>query len=57
VLKLVADMGAASLEYQRKNLRDLDCDRIQCDEIWSFIHAKAKNVPAEFRGRFGYGDV
>ena len=57
VLKLVADAGTACLEYQREHLRNLPCKRIQCDEIWSFVYSKAKNVPAEFQGQFGYGDV
>jgi len=30
---------------------------LQLDEIWCFCYAKAKNVPAEKRGEFGYGDV
>lgn len=30
---------------------------MQCDEIWSFWYAKAKNVPAEHRGEWGYGDI
>jgi hypothetical protein len=33
------------------------CKRIQCDEIWQFCYAKAKNVPADKQGQFGYGDV
>ncbi len=57
VLKLVADAGGACLEYQREHLRGLTSKRIQCDEIWSFVYAKAKNVPAEYQGQFGYGDV
>src|SRR6266852_1515699 len=57
VLKLVADAGKACLEYQRAQFRNLTCQRIQCDEIWIFVYAKAKNVPAEFQGQFGYGDV
>jgi hypothetical protein len=57
VLKLLADMGQASLEYQDKAMRNLSCKRIQCDEIWQFCYAKEKNVPAELRGKFGYGDV
>jgi IS1 family transposase len=57
VLKLVADAGKACLDYQREHLRNLPCKRIQCDEIWSFVYAKAKNVPKELRGQFGYGDV
>jgi hypothetical protein len=57
VLKLVGDAGVACLVYQREQLRNLPCKRIQCDEIWSFVYAKAKNVPAEFQGQFSYGDV
>ncbi len=57
VLKLLVDLGRACDEYQRKTLVDLRCKRIQCDEIWSFCYAKAKNVPQEKRGQFGYGDV
>ncbi len=57
VLKLLADVGAACAEYQDSALRNLSCKRLQCDEIWSFVNAKAKNVPAEKRGVFGYGDV
>lgn len=57
VLKLVADAGEACLEYQSENFRNLSCKRIQCDEIWSFVYAKAKNVPAEYQGQFGKGDV
>src|SRR5271168_650628 len=56
-LKLLADVGQASLEYQNKAMQNLSCKRIQCDEIWQFCYAKEKNVPAEKRGQFGYGDV
>lgn len=57
VVKLLADLGKACAEYQDKAMRDLTCDRLQCDEIWSFCYAKEKNVPKELKGKFGYGDV
>jgi len=57
VIKLLAKIGQACAEYQDKSLRNLPCKRIQCDEIWSFCYAKEKNVPADLRGKFGYGDV
>lgn len=57
VIKLLARIGQACAEYQNKTLRNLPCKRIQCDEIWSFCYAKEKNVPADLRGKFGYGDV
>lgn len=57
VLKLLADLGAACSEYQRRTLVDLHCKRIQCDEIWSFCYAKEKNVPEHMKGKLGIGDV
>jgi IS1 family transposase len=57
VTKLLVDLGAACAEYQDEALRGLECRRIECDEIWSFCYAKKKNVPDEFQGMFGYGDV
>jgi IS1 family transposase len=57
VVKLLADLGAACEEYQDRALRDLNTKRVECDEIWSFCYSKAKNVPEEHRGTFGYGDI
>ena len=42
--KLLCDAGSAALDYQDKVLRNLRCERVQCDEIWSFVYAKKKNV-------------
>lgn len=53
VLKLLADVGKACDVYQREHLRNLSCKRIECDEIWSFIGAKAKNVPPEKQDQWG----
>lgn len=57
VTKLLIDVGVACAEYQDKTLRKLNCKRVQCDEIWSFVGMKQKNVPDELEGVFGYGDV
>jgi len=57
VTKLLVDVGSASADYQDRTLRNLRCKRIQCDEIWAFVYAKQKNVPADKQGQFGYGDV
>lgn len=56
ILKLLAEVGTAVLDYQRKTLINLPCKRIQCDEIWSFIGTKEKNVPRDEKGR-GRGDA
>lgn len=55
--KLLRDAGEACLEYQDKAMRDLKCKRVQCDEIWSFVYAKAKNVEAAVSAPDDAGDV
>ncbi len=57
VMKLWREIGEACIAYQDENLRDLTCNRLQVDEIWSFVYAKAKNVPQSRAGEFGVGDV
>lgn len=57
VSKLLVDLGKACSDYQDNALHDLPCKRLQVDEIWSFVYAKAKNVPEDHQGEFGYGDV
>jgi IS1 family transposase len=57
ILKLIKDVGIAAADYQDRTLVNLKCKRIQVDEIWQFCYAKEKNVPAEKKGQFGYGDV
>ena len=49
VMKLLVDAGEACWEYHDRTVRGLNARNIQCDEIWSFCYAKARNV-AEARG-------
>ncbi len=57
VVKLLVALGKACFEYQDKALKNLTCNKIQCDEIWAFCYAKEKNVPEDKKCQFGYGDV
>ena len=57
ILKLLKDLGCACAEYQDRTLRGLKCRRLQCDEIWSFVLMKQKNIPAARVGEWGIGDV
>ncbi len=57
VTSLLVDLGAVCSEYQDLVMRNLPCKRLQADEIWSFCYSKAKNVPIEKQGQFGFGDV
>src|SRR5712691_6748150 len=54
VLSLLVDLGELCRVYQSHVLRNLPAKRVQCDEIWSFVGAKHRNVR---RGAQGDGDV
>jgi IS1 family transposase len=56
VLKLIEDMGCACAAYHHRTVRKLKVRRLQCDEIWAFVGAKAKNVSLEQKAA-GWGDV
>jgi IS1 family transposase len=56
ILKLLADLGSICAQYHNALVRSVNAKRVQCDEIWNFCYAKAKNVPVEKKGS-GAGDV
>ncbi len=56
ILRLLEDVGDACAAYHDESVRELTCVRVQCDEIWSFCHAKEKNIP-QSKKRNGIGDV
>ncbi len=41
---LVVELGTACTRFMSEAMVNLPCKRIQCDEIWPFVHAKEKNV-------------
>jgi IS1 family transposase len=57
VSKLLAEAGAACEEFHDKTVRNVASKRIQCDEIWSFVYAKAKNVATAKAAPAEAGDV
>jgi len=57
VLSLIRDVGTACARFHDAQVRFLATERVQCDEVWSFCYAKAKNVPEKLRGQEGYGSV
>ncbi len=56
IAKLLADAGEAFSDYQDRTMRNLTCKRLQVDEIWAFIYAKAKNVGTAKAPPEGAGD-
>ena len=57
VSKLLVEAGEACLILHDDTVRNVKASRIQCDEIWSFCHAKAKNVASAKAAPKGAGDV
>jgi IS1 family transposase len=57
ILRLLAEVGKACADYQDATLRNIPAQRIQVDEIWSFVGAKQKNVTPEMTAKRICGDV
>jgi hypothetical protein len=53
----MVDAGRAAAWYQDRVFRNLNCKRIQVDEIWAFVYAKQKNVPHAKAAPANAGDV
>ena len=56
VAKLLEEAGRACEAFHDKEVRNVQAKRVQCDEIWSFVHAKAKNVATAKAAPEGAGD-
>ena len=56
VAKLLEEAGKACEAFHDKEVRNVRSERIQCDEIWSFVHAKQKNVASARAAPEGAGD-
>lgn len=56
VAKLLAEAGEACEAFHDGKVRGVKSKRIQCDEIWSFVYAKAKNVAGAKAAPEGAGD-
>ena len=57
VTKMLVEAGEACAAYHDETVRNVTASKVQCDEIWSFCYAKAKNVPAAKAAPQGAGDV
>src|SRR5258708_7685496 len=53
VLKLLADLGRVCAAYHDEHVRNVPAKRVQCDEIWSFVGAKMRNVREEKVEKWG----
>jgi IS1 family transposase len=56
VSKLLVDFGRACEQFHNQHVVNVRVRRLQCDEIWCFVGAKAKNVTPEKKAE-GWGDT
>lgn len=56
VTKLLVDLGVACMKFHDEHVKDVRVRRLQCDEIWAYVGAKARNVSVE-KKEIGWGDV
>jgi IS1 family transposase len=56
VQKLLRDVGCHAKNYHDRLVRGLNCQRVQVDELWSFVGKKEKQATAEDKAQ-GRGDV
>jgi hypothetical protein len=52
-VKLLIDARNACSRYQDGVFRNLNCRRVQCDEVWAFVGCKEKNATSEQNGKDG----
>ncbi len=57
IVKLLEDAGRACEAFHDQTVRGVRSKRVQCDEIWSFIYAKQKNVATAKAAPPEAGDV
>jgi IS1 family transposase len=56
VVKLLLDLADACAAHHNRSVRGLRVRLLQCDEIWNFVGAKAKNARPEQKAE-GWGDT
>ena len=57
VSALLVDAGKACIAHHEETVRNVKAKRLQCDEIWAFCYAKAKNVAIAKAAPEDAGDV
>lgn len=57
VTKLMVDAGHVCDAFHNEKVRGVRASKVQCDEIWAFTYAKAKNVETAKSAPEGAGDT
>lgn len=57
VMKLLVDLGMAAKKFQDEALMNLDCKRLEFDEIWSFCYSRRYTATKEEKKKLNRGDI
>jgi len=57
VMWLLRDLGKACEDYQDRTLVELKCQRLEVDEVWSYIHTKEERLLPAQKGKLDFGDT
>ncbi|MBL8550030.1 MAG: IS1 family transposase [Hyphomonadaceae bacterium] len=57
VTKMLEDAGETCLDLHDQLVTHVQAEYVQCDEIWAYCYAKARNVPTAKAAPEGAGDV
>jgi IS1 family transposase len=57
ILRLIVELGEACQKLHDETVRGLSCKRIQMDEVWAFIGARAVHASPEKRAVLKWGDA
>jgi transposase-like protein/IS1 family transposase len=52
IIRMMVRAGQACERFMEKAIRDVPCENIQCDEVWSFVYCKEKT-----RNRLRYNET
>jgi hypothetical protein len=44
IMRLMVEVGTGCAALANNQMRNLNCSRIQCDEIWSYVGKKQKHM-------------
>lgn len=53
ILKLLPQVGSACEKFHNERIVGIKAERVQCDEIWSFVYSKEKNKPEGMEDKAG----
>ena len=57
VTKVLEQVGKACQKFHNENVVNVNSNRIEADEIWSYVYAKEKNAPYRIKQQVEAGDA